>query len=248
MTDTTNVPVPLAQTTPPAQLTALERYGRSGGDVYGDLLRFSGKSGGWVSGAQAVEIPIGTQLVAIIPEMLAGYVKWSNGELVEQALVPVTETYDPKALRASLGETDPSRWPQGENGVEDPWKEAAYLPMKDLKTGAKYRYSTSSVGGTRAVKRLVATYAWQMRAAPETTANHLPVVELGARDYKHPDRKRGTIFNPVLTGVDWVPASAVADKGDDRQGVMFAPSGEPTQPVFEDHRSEKAKKRRKTSL
>jgi len=132
MTDTTNVPVPLAQTTPPAQLTALERYGRSGGDVYGDLLRFSGKSGGWVSGAQAVEIPIGTQLVAIIPEMLAGYVKWSNGELVEQALVPVTETYDPKALRASLGDTDPSRWPQGENGVEDPWKEAAYLPMKDL--------------------------------------------------------------------------------------------------------------------
>src|SRR5262249_22888806 len=124
----------------------------------------------------------------------------------------------------------------------------ALLPLKDLKTGAEYTYSTSSVGGTRAVKRLVATYAWQMRAAPETTANHLPVVELGARDYKHPDRKRGTIFNPVLTGVDWVPASAVADNGDDRQGDMVAPNGEPTHRVLEDHRSEKAKKRRKTSL
>jgi hypothetical protein len=69
---------------------------------------------------------------------------------------------------------------------------------------------------------------------------------LGARSYKHPDRKRGTIFNPVLTGVDWVPASAVADKGDDGQGEMFAPSGEPAK--FEDHRSEKTKKRRKASL
>jgi hypothetical protein len=98
------------------------------------------------------------------------------------------------------------------------------------------------------VKKLVATYAWQLRAAPETTANHLPVVELGARSYKHADRKRGTIFNPVLTGINWVSASVVADKGNDGQGEMFAPSGEPAQPVFEDHRSEKAKKRRKASL
>jgi len=45
MTDTSNMPVPVPQTTPPAQLTALERYGRSGGDLYGDLLKFSGKTG-----------------------------------------------------------------------------------------------------------------------------------------------------------------------------------------------------------
>jgi hypothetical protein len=116
--------------------------------------------------------------------------------------------------------------------------------MLSPKTGAKFTYSTSSVGGTRAVKHLVATYAWQLRAAPETTAGHLPVVELGARSYKHADRKRGTIFNPVLTGIDWVPASAVADKGDDRQGDMFAPKAEPAETPFEDHRDEKAKKRR----
>jgi hypothetical protein len=241
---TTNVPAPLPQSAP-AQLTALEKYGRSGGDLFGDLLKFSGKTGAWTAGAQGIEVPIGTQLVAILPEMLAGYVKWSDGELVEQALVPVTEAYDPKALRVSLGDTDRDKWAQGEDGQHgDPWKEAAYLPLKNLKTGAEYTYSTSSLGGVRAVKKLVATYAWQLRAAPETTANHLPVVELGARSYKHADRKRGTIFNPMLTGIDWVPASAVTDKGDDRQGEMF----EPAQPVFEDHRSEKAKKRRKASL
>jgi hypothetical protein len=79
MINATNVPVTLPPTTP--QLTALERYGRSGGDLFGDLLKFSGKTGTWTAGAQGIEVPIGTQLVAIVPEMLAGYVKWSNGEL-----------------------------------------------------------------------------------------------------------------------------------------------------------------------
>src|SRR5262249_19057980 len=178
-----NMPVPVSPAVPPAQLTALERYGRSGGDLYGDLLKFSGKTGTWTAGAQGIEIPIGTQLVAVVPEMLAGFVKWIYGELVEQANKPITETYDPKALRASLGDLDPAKWPTGDDGgqPEDPWKEAAYLPLKDLGKSAKFTYSTSSVGGTRAVKQLVTTYAWQIRAGPETTANHLPVVEPAAR-------------------------------------------------------------------
>jgi hypothetical protein len=232
MTDNLPVPTPVPQTTL-AQLTALERYGRSGGDLYGDLLKFSGKTGTWTAGAQGIEIAIGTQLAAIIPEMLAGFVKWSDGELVEQALEPVTESYDPRALRASLGDVDEHKWPLGDDGgPEDPWREAALLPMKNLKTGQEYTYSTSSLGGVRAIKKLAGTYAWQLRAAPDTTVNHLPVVELGARSYKHSDRKRGTIFNPVLTGVDWVPAAAVKE----------AP--EPTQPTFEDHRAEGEKKKR----
>jgi hypothetical protein len=201
-------------------------------------LKFSGKTGVWTSGAQGIEIPLGTQLAAIVPETLGGYVKWVDGELAEQALIPIVEGCDLKALRATLGDDDPNEWPTGDDGKpEDPWREAALLPLKNPKTGAQYTYSTSSVGGVRAVKKLVAGYAWQVRAAPETTANHLPVVELGARDYKHPDRKRGTIFNPVLAGIDWVPASAVADKGGNQKAA---------QATFEDHRDEKSKKRHKS--
>ena len=215
MTDTNdNALIPAPQVTAPARLDAYDKYGRSANNFFGDLLKFSGKTGAWTAGAQGVEIPIGTRLVAIIPEMLAGFVQWKDGELVDQVLQPLTGAYDPKALRASLGDTDRAGWPRGDEGQpEDPWREAAYLPLKNLKTGAEYTYSTSSLGGCRAVKQLVATYAWQIRAAAETTADHLPLVELGTRSYKHADRKRGTIYNPVLTGVDWVPASAVIDKG-----------------------------------
>jgi hypothetical protein len=242
MTDTTNTAiVPAPPTMPAARLDALEKYGRSAGNLFGDLLKFSGKTGQWNAGAQGVEIPIGTQLAAIVPEMLAGFVKWQGGELVDQVMQPITESYDPKALRASLGDTDQDQWPKGDDGrLEDPWKEAALLPLKNPKSGAAYTYSTSSLGGVRAVKRLVAVYSWQLRSAPATTAGHLPVVELGASSYRHDDRKRGTIFNPVLTGADWVPASAVTDKSAGQAEIPLA------DPPFEDHRE--TKKRRKAAF
>jgi hypothetical protein len=235
----TNTDIISVKPTPPAatptRLDALEKYARSGGGgLYGDLLKFSGKTGAWTAGAQGVEISIGTQLVAIVPEMLVGFVQWKDGELVDQAMQPLTEVYDPRALRASLGDTNRERWVKNDEGqLEDPWREAALLPLKNLKTGAEYTYSTSSLGGVRCVKQLVATYAWQIRTAPETTIGHLPLVELGVRSYKHSDRKRGTIYNPVLTGVDWVPASVVVEEAKS----------------FEDHRDHRDKKKaRKASL
>jgi hypothetical protein len=149
-TNTSTAIVPAPPNTPPAQLTALERYGRSGGNLFGELLKFSGKTGIWTSGAQGVELPMSTQLVAIVPELVAGFVRWKDGELVEQVMQPITETYDPKQLRASLGDTDQAQWPKGEDGKpEDPWREGALLPLKNLRTGAEYTYSTSSVGGPR---------------------------------------------------------------------------------------------------
>src|SRR5262249_23421661 len=116
---------------------------------------------------------------------------------------------------------------------------------KNLKTGAEYTYSTSSVGGCRAVKHLVGAYSKQIQAAPETTAGHLPIVELGARSYKHPKKERGTIYNPVLRGVDWVHAAEIMNKPCDDGQQSLARDGE-TAPVFEDHRPKKHGRLRKS--
>src|SRR5262245_59792619 len=125
MTNTDNTAIARAPSTaPPVQLNALERYGRSGGNLFGELLKFSGKTGTWTSGAQGIAVPIGTPLVALVPELVAGFVRWKDGELVEQVMQPISEAYDPKQLRASLGDTDPTQWPKGDDGrPEDPWRE-----------------------------------------------------------------------------------------------------------------------------
>jgi hypothetical protein len=248
MTETTenaNQLVPVTQTSP-VLLQAYDKYARSAGNLYGDLLKFSGKTGAWTSGPQGTELSYGTQLVAIIPEMLVGFVRWKDGELVEQEMVPLTSDYDAKTLRASLGDTDPSLWPKDEDAKpKDPWDEAALLPMKNLMTGAEYTFSTSSIGGCRCVKRLVGAYSKQIRAAPETTAGHLPVVELGGSDYKHSRKERGTIYNPILLGVDWVRASEIAKTPRD-EGQRDLALSEPA-PVFEDHRTRKKRGRPRKS-
>src|SRR5262249_61071081 len=99
MTNTDNTAiVPAPSAAPPAQLTALERYGRSGGNLFGELLKFSGKTGSWTSGAQGIEVPIGTQLAALVPELVAGFVKWRDGDLIQHVIHPITEPYTPNHL------------------------------------------------------------------------------------------------------------------------------------------------------
>src|SRR5262245_30311797 len=88
-TDTNTAIVSVPSNTPPARLDALERYGRAAGSLYGELLKFSGKTGAWASGAQGLEVAIGTHLVAIVLQMLAVFVRWQDGELVEQVMQPI---------------------------------------------------------------------------------------------------------------------------------------------------------------
>ena len=226
-------------TLPATSIDKFDNYAATGGPGwFGDLLKFSGKTGTWSAGQQNVELKKGTRLVAIVPGMMAGFVKWRDGELIDQVFKPI-EGFDPRAVRATLDETDRTLWPTDEDGRPvDLWKEAAMLPMKNPETGAEYTFSTSSVGGVRACKKLVGDYVKQLRAAPETTAGCLPLVELQSQAYKHTDRKRGTIYNPVLQGIDWVRASDVLSLS-----PPMSKSPPEEQPKFEDFRPEKSKKR-----
>jgi hypothetical protein len=165
---------------------------------FGELLKFNGKSGLWTYGKEGLPIEDGRILVAILPEALAGHVRWQDGELADQAWVPAFK-FEPRRHRATLGDTDQSLWPQNEGGdPADPWKEAVMLPLVDPNTREEFTFSASSVGGVRAVKRLASAYVKQMAAAPETTKGCLQVVSLGSSSYRHDDKEARHNLQPGI--------------------------------------------------
>jgi hypothetical protein len=201
--------IPAATRLPSSEeLEGLGNYAKTGAPTwFGELLKCNGKTGDWSAGPQNLPIEQGRLLAAIVNEMLAGHVVWKNGELADQEWMPASK-FNPRDHRAALGDHDQDLWPKNDKGEPvDPWKEAVMLPMIDPDTREEFTFSSSSVGGVRAAKRLADTYTKQMRAAPETTRGCLPVVALSSSWYLPDDKKRGKIFNPVFEGVDWVRAS-----------------------------------------
>jgi hypothetical protein len=95
--------------------------------------------------------------------------------------------------------------------------------MIDPTTRAEFTFSTSSYGGVRACKALIGNYTKQLAAAPETTKGCLPLVALQTGSYKHPDKKRGIIHNPVFEGMDWVRASDLLLPRDPGEGESPPP-------------------------
>jgi hypothetical protein len=190
------------------EVEGLGNYAKTGAPCwFGDLLKFNGKTGEWTAGAQNFVVELGTLLVAIVTEMIAGFVLWKDGELADQSWVQASK-FSPREYRATLPDQDQSLWPKNEKGEPvDPWKEAVMLPMVDPATRKEYTFSSSSVGGVRAAKQLANTYTKQIKAAPETTRGCLPIVALSSSSYQHDDKKRGTIHNPVFEGIDWIRAS-----------------------------------------
>jgi hypothetical protein len=192
----------------PEAVEGLDAYAKTGAPAwFGELLKFNGKTGGYSAGKDNLPIEQGRLLAAVVPEMLAGHVLWMDGELADQSWLPAFQ-FDAREHRASLGNQDQDLWPKDEKGqAVDPWKEGVMLPMVDPATREEFTFSSSSVGGVRASKRLTHMYVKQMKAAPETTRGCLPVVALSSSSYQHDDKKRGTIYNPVFEGMDWIRAS-----------------------------------------
>jgi hypothetical protein len=192
----------------PEAVEGLDAYAKTGAPAwFGELLKFNGKTGEWSAGKENLPIEQGRMLAAVVPEMLAGHVLWMDGELADQSWVPAFQ-FNPREHRASLGNQDEDLWPRDERGEPvDPWKEGVMLPMVDPATHEEFTFSSSSVGGVRATKRLTSSYVKQMKAAPETTQGCVPIVALGSSSYQHPDKKRGTIHNPAFEGMDWIRAS-----------------------------------------
>ena len=170
------------------------------------------------------ELPLATRLVPNMPEVMIGWLKWSNGEVVDDALIRLAEGYKP-AARENLGDTDASLWDTDDAGKAlDPWTFTNTVPLKQPGPGDEFIFTTSSKGGISAVGKLCTTYG-NGRLANE---GKMPLVELGTSSYRH--KRYGEVHVPVFRVVGWFDVTGGGDGGE----VPERPTRADTEPELDD--------------
>jgi hypothetical protein len=162
--------------------------------IVGKLLRFI--KGDYFGGEGGDPVPIGRKFTVAADELLAGWIKWTDGKPAEHIMVRVADGKLPPK-RSELGDQDRSAWETDDHGEpRDPWQFTNYLPMMD-ESGELYTFTTSSAGGRATVSDLVRRFGRHRRHHPDV----YPVVSLGVGSYPHKKKEYGRIKYP-----EFIPA------------------------------------------
>lgn len=159
------------------------------GHITGRLLRFS-KMGKWLAGQEQDELEDGTRMLAFVPGLKVGWVRWFDGAPAEHRMGVVADGFE-KEDRAELGDLDQTAWPELGGRRIDPWQETNYLVMLD-ESGELYTYATSSKTGLSAIGMVSKAYGDRIRMKPD----EIPIIELKSRPWTH--RDFGEQVAPVL--------------------------------------------------
>src|SRR5580700_1697976 len=158
------------------------------------LLKF--KRGDFFIGEESV--PLGTEYIAHAIGWTKCWIKFVDDEVVDR-----------KVYRVALGERPPERedlddlekgnWPEGIDGnPSDPWSMQYLLPLERVSDGEVVIFTTSSIGGRRAVADVCAAYA---KRKGKSASCGQPIVRLGKAEM--PTRKFGKVPRPVFDIVGW---------------------------------------------
>lgn len=166
------------------------------------------KTGHWVYGADQTEIEDDSTWAVNPFSFVHGFIAWGDGEVLGEKMVSVAQP---------LPELDaaPAAAKRG-------WETQVGLSLKCLSgedKGLEARFSTTSVGGKRAVQALAAAIATQVETDQSTP---VPVVILKKEHYQH--KSYGRIYTPVFEIVEWVGMDAEAAS----ESAEEASSEEPT--------------------
>jgi hypothetical protein len=150
---------------------AAENAGRL---LCGSLLKFNNE-GKWGIGKEFVPLPNGFQLAAL--DTKAAWVFWQGGKPVDEKTV-VRGPGEQLPDRDTLGDNDKGQWEKGfNNELKDPWANTRYIHFANPETAEAYTFSTTSIGGKRAVSELSDAVS-RMRI---THPNATPIVEFGSK-------------------------------------------------------------------
>lgn len=154
------------------------------------------KTGCWVFGTDNTEVEEGSTWAVNPFSFVHGYIAWGDGEVLAEHMAPIT------APKPEVGAA-PADAAKG-------WEVQLGFMLKCLSgddSGMEARYTTTSVGGKRAIQMLAQKIAEQV----EVDATHpVPVVELLSEHYQH--KKYGKIYSPKLKVVDWVGMDGLKDE------------------------------------
>ena len=146
------------------------------------------RTGHWVFGADQTEAESDSTWAVNPFSFVHGFIAWGDGEVLAEKLVPVTEPL-PEL------ETAPP-------GAKKGWEPQTGLSLKCISgddAGMEARFTTTSVGGRKAVQALAVEIATQV----EKDQNRpVPIVKLGKDHYTH--KSYGRIYTPVFEVVEWM--------------------------------------------
>jgi hypothetical protein len=146
------------------------------------------KTGHWVFGADQTEIENDSTWAVNPFSFVHGYIAWGDGEVLAEKMVSVSQPLP------ELEAAPP--------GAKKGWETQVGMSIKCLDgedKGMEARYTTTSVGGKKAVQALAVAIATQVE---KDQSKPVPVVELGKEHYTH--KSYGRIYTPIFKVLEWV--------------------------------------------
>jgi hypothetical protein len=173
--------------------------------IVGKLLKFA--KGDFLAGDGGETIPSETEFVAMMDELLVGWVRWEDSKITEQRMGRVIDSFVPQPRR-ELGEVDAAAWEQDASGkARDPWQFQNYLPLQ-RGDGEMFTFIAGSRGALNAVAELCRIHSRHAKKNP----NQYPVVRLRSDEYQHKVKEFGRIKFPVLGVVGWAPKTDLPEQ------------------------------------
>ena len=145
------------------------------------------KTGHWVFGADQTEVEDDATWAINPFSFVHGFIAWGDGEVLGEKMVSVSSPLPDLEVAP----------PNAKRG----WETQVGMSLKCLSgedKGLEARFSTTSVGGKRAVQALAVAIATQVDA---NQAKPVPVITLGTENYQH--KSYGRIFTPIFDIKEW---------------------------------------------
>ena len=153
------------------------------------------RTGHWVFGADQTEVEDGSHWAINPFSFIHGFIAWGDGEVLGEKMASVS---DP------LPELDAAP-----PGAKKGWETQVGMSLKCLTgedAGMEARFTTTSVGGKRAVQALAVALAEQVE---KDQTKPVAIIKLKKDHYAH--KSYGKIYTPVFSVVEWVGMDAEAE-------------------------------------